>query len=367
MNSACRFALLIAASTGAFALAVPLASADPTFQTSSRKCHHHCRSIGRHHWTPKPTTPPTKPTTAPTSAPTSAPTTAPTTAPTSAPTSAPTTDPTSVPTSAPSATPTTAPSTTANPGTRRPSLTDPTLHELAWMLISSAENSNLAWRDNVGYLEYNVEGNSSENRGYTGGIVGFTSKTHDMLLLVQQYVAAAPTNNPLAKFLPALKNVDGTSSTAGLGSAYVAAWRSAASDPRFVQAQVDLADSMYFRPAVDQAKSDGLGALGQFAYFDAMVMHGPGSDSLSFGGIRSAALKKAKTPAQGGDEKTYLNAFLDARVAAMKAEEGHSDVSRVETAQRVFLKNSNLNLSLPLTWSVYGDKYTVNEITLPKA
>lgn len=238
---------------------------------------------------------------------------------------------------------------------------------LVLSMVASAENSTLRWEQQVGYLEYNVEGNAAENRGYTGGIVGFTSKTHDMLLLVQQYVAAAPTNNPLAKFLPALKNVDGTSSTAGLGSAYVAAWRSAASDPRFVQAQVDLADSMYFRPAVDQAKSDGLGALGQFAYFDAMVMHGPGSDSLSFGGIRSAALKKAKTPAQGGDEKTYLNAFLDARVAAMKAEEGHSDVSRVETAQRVFLKNSNLNLSLPLTWSVYGDKYTVNEITLPKA
>ena len=215
------------------------------------------------------------------------------------------------------------------------------------------------------YIEYNVEGNSSENRGYTGGIVGFTSRTHDMLLLVQQYVASAPTNNPLAAYLPALKKVDGTSSTAGLGAPFVAAWKAAGKDPRFAQAQVDLADSMYFRPAVDQATSDGLGALGQFAYFDAMVMHGPGSDSLSFGGIRSAALKKAKSPAQGGNETTYLDAFLNARVAAMKAEEGHSDVSRVETAQRAFLKNGNLSLSLPLTWSVYGDKYTVTQITLP--
>ncbi len=41
-------------------------------------------------------------------------------------------------------------------------------------------------------------------------------------------------------------------------------------------------------------------------------------------------MAKAKTPAQGGNEITYLNAFLDARVATMKTEEAHSDVTRVE-------------------------------------
>ena len=65
---------------------------------------------------------------------------------------------------------------------------------------------------------------------------------------------------------------------------------------------------------VSQGKSDGLRALGQFAYYDAIVMHGAGSDATSFGGIRRRALRKAKPPAQGGDEMTYLNAFLDARV-----------------------------------------------------
>ena len=70
-------------------------------------------------------------------------------------------------------------------------------------------------------------------------------------------------------------------------------------------------------------------------------------------------MAKAKTPAQGGNETTYLNAFLDARVAAMKTEEAHSDVSRVETAQRVWLKAGNLGLDTPLTWKVYGDSYTI--------
>jgi len=90
-----------------------------------------------------------------------------------------------------------------------------------------------------------------------------------------------------------------------------------------------------------------------------MVMHGPGNDPLSFGGIRATAMTHARTPARGGDETTYLNAFLDARVAAMKTEEAHSDVSRVETAQRVWLKAGNLDLNTPLTWKVYGDSYTI--------
>ena len=66
-----------------------------------------------------------------------------------------------------------------------------------------------------------------------------------------------------------------------------------------------------------------------------------------------------RPPAQGGDELVYLNAFLDARVAEMRTEEAHSDVSRVDTAQRQFLKASNLDLDAPLSWRVYGDKFRI--------
>jgi len=88
-------------------------------------------------------------------------------------------------------------------------------------------------------------------------------------------------------------------------------------------------------------------------------MHGPGNDGVSFGGIRKTAMSKAKTPAQGGNETTYLNAFLDARKAAMLTEEAHSDTSRVDTAQRVFLQAGNLNLDPPLNWKVYGDSFSI--------
>jgi len=96
--------------------------------------------------------------------------------------------------------------------------------------------------------------------------------------------------------------------------------------------------------------------LGQFAYYDAAVMHG----YSGFAAIRRTAMTKARTPAQGGDETVYLNAFLDARVAEMKTEEAHSDTSRVDTAQRVFLRNGNLDLNTPLAWKVYGDDFRIN-------
>jgi chitosanase len=44
----------------------------------------------------------------------------------------------------------------------------------------------------------------------------------------------------------------------------------------------------------------------------------------------------------------------------MRTEEAHSDTTRVGTAQRVFLRAGNLDLNTPLTWKVYGDKFTIN-------
>lgn len=232
-------------------------------------------------------------------------------------------------------------------------LTDPRKKDIAMQLVSSAENSSLDWRAQYAYIE-----DIQDGRGYTAGIIGFCSGTGDMLELVEAYSRSKP-GNVLEKYLPALRQVNGTDSHAGLDPNFPADWRTAAHDTLFQQAQDSERDRVYFNPAVQQARADGLRALGQFIYYDAMVMHGPGSDPVSFGGIRATALSRAKSPAQGGNETTYLHAFLDARVAAMKTEEAHSDTSRVDTAQRVFLNNGNLDLNTPLSWQVYGDSYFI--------
>ncbi|MEU5052576.1 chitosanase [Streptomyces sp. NPDC021096] len=235
------------------------------------------------------------------------------------------------------------------------SLDDPHKKDIAMRVVSSAENSSLDWRGQFKYIE-----DIGDGRGYTAGIIGFCSGTGDMLDLVELYTKQKP-GNPLAKFLPALRKVNGGDSHDGLGKSFEDAWRKAAQDKAFQDAQESERDRVYFNPSVKQAKQDGLRALGQFIYYDAIVMHGGGDGKYSFGGIRKTALSKAKPPAQGGDEKTYLNAFLDARKKAMQSEKAHEDTSRVDTAQRVFVKEGNFDFQPPLKWKVYGDSYEIKE------
>ncbi|MGC4939688.1 chitosanase [Kribbella sp. DT2] len=232
-------------------------------------------------------------------------------------------------------------------------LDDPAKKDIAMQIVSSAENSSLDWKAQYKYIE-----DIGDGRGYTAGIIGFCSGTGDMLELVEAYSDTKP-GNVLQKYLPALREVDGTDSHDGLDPNYTRDWKTAANDSVFKAAQDSERDRVYFNPSVNQGKSDGVGTLGQFIYYDAIVMHGPGNSSTSFGGIRARALRNAKPPAQGGNETTWLNAFLDARVWAMKQEEAHSDTSRVDTAQRVFLRNGNLDLNTPLDWKVYGDSFHI--------
>ena len=240
------------------------------------------------------------------------------------------------------------------PATTSPAdLDDPAKKDVAMQLVSSAENSSLDWRAQYAYIE-----DIGDGRGFTAGIIGFCSGTGDMLELVEAYSVTVP-DNPLAPFLPALRLVNGTDSHEGLDPGFVEAWESAATGEAFQAAQDLERDTVYFTPAVTQAKADGLRALGQFIYYDAIVMHGPGEDDVSFGGIRAAAMAREKTPAQGGDEVAYLNAFLDERERVMNLEEAHTDTTRVSTAQRVFLDAGNLDLELPLAWKVYGDSFSI--------
>jgi chitosanase len=228
-------------------------------------------------------------------------------------------------------------------------LDNPSKKDVAMRLVSSAENSSLDWRAQFSYIEDIADG-----RGYTAGIIGFCSGTGDMLDLVREYTRRSP-GNPLAEYLPALEAVNGTDSHDGLDPGFTSAWASAAQDSTFTMAQEDERDRVYFNPAVAQAKQDGLRALGQFAYYDALVMHG----YQGLVDIRTRALAGATPPSQGGGEVAYLDAFLDARVWAMKQEAAHDDTSRVDTAQRVFLRNGNLDLNTPLTWHVYGQSFSI--------
>ncbi|MEV4683122.1 chitosanase [Streptomyces kurssanovii] len=235
-------------------------------------------------------------------------------------------------------------------------LEDPAKKDIAMRIVSSAENSTLDWKAQYEYIE-----DIGDGRGYTAGIIGFCSGTGDMLAVVERYAKARP-GNALERFLPALRAVEGSDSHEGLGEPFTRAWeRAATSDAAFRAAQDAERDESYLLPAVRRAEDDGLGALGQLIYFDAYVMHGSDTSesSTGFRALREKALVGAESPAEGGDEEEYLNAFLDARVEAIRKEPSHADTSRVETAQRLFVRERNFGLEPPLNWRVYGDSYHI--------
>lgn len=76
--------------------------------------------------------------------------------------------------------------------------------------------------------------------------------------------------------------------------------------------------------------------------------------------MRREALAAARSPARGGDEKAYPNAFLDARVAAIGREPSHTGASRVEAPSGISY-GEKLQLETPLRWTVYGDGYRVEK------
>jgi chitosanase len=256
--------------------------------------------------------------------------------------------------------------------------TDASVKEMALQITSTAENSTTDWSTGYAYLE-----DIRDGRGYTGGLVGFTTATSDMLDLVRRYHAERP-DNPLAPYLPGLQACADYGDTVGeaeygvhgggasdiaaqrLGQPFVNAWVEAARrDPVFRKVQRDLRDAMYWEPARAAATADGVGPLGLALYYDTSVNHGPGvagSGDGSFDDIRSRAT--APTPTRGGDEHRWLRAWLTCRAAVLTEWGDNPPDGRIAMFRRL-LDSGNLTLTTPFTWSVYGDTFTIDSPPSP--
>ena len=229
-----------------------------------------------------------------------------------------------------------------------------TLRETVFTLVSSAENSSTDYAAQYAYIE-----DIGDGRGYTAGIIGFTTGTGDLLEVVERYTELKPENG-LKQYIPALEQVDGTDRHDGLGDAFVLAWENAAQSKEMIQAQNDILDVRYMDAALRYAREDGLRPLGQYIYYDALVVHGSGEGEDCFEAIRDAARERETAPSAGGDEAAFLTAFLDARVPVMQREAAHSDLSRLD-AQRKFLREENFDLALPLEWTMYGEAFSLTQ------
>lgn len=223
---------------------------------------------------------------------------------------------------------------------------NPTMRGTAEALVSSAEAGCATPDNSVGYIEH------YDDRGFTAGISGWTTKYGDMNDVIDAYNKIKP-DNQLKQFQGAIADKaehedGGTDGLEGLPDA----WHAEAQDGRFLDAQHQARD-MKFNPAESHALDDGLGAVGQFIYYDTYVVHGATKDDDTDGlkEIRDDAKGAAKDPKDGGDEKAYLTAFLEARKNSEKGQDEQSP-SRIKAWQKLVDENADLNVSKdhPLDW-----------------
>jgi chitosanase len=255
------------------------------------------------------------------------------------------------------------------------SLATPVKKQIFLEMVNTAEQSALDWTTAYPYCE-----DIGDGRGYTTGIAGFTTDsagatTDDgpgVLGVVLYYNGVAP-NNVLQKYTTALQMV----ATAGTGShtkidavgAFCTDWSSAAADPLFKNAQQHDFDVTAFDPARELAQQDGLSVLGQALYVDDSILNGYGGNPSLVHDV-AAAKAMAMTPAQGGDEKAYLTAFVAAYRASIEADPGHAgdgSVGRADTMWGPLVSAGNLDLHTPLHWAMYDQPFEIDADPVPDA
>jgi hypothetical protein len=240
----------------------------------------------------------------------------------------------------------------------------PVVAEMAYQLTSTAENSTTDWTTAYDYIE-----DIGDQRGYTGGLVGFTSATADMLALVQNYVAAKPSGNPLAQYVSGLQQTTNVGYGAGatnaantyLGNAFKTAWANTANtDPIFRRCQRDFRKATYWDSALTEALADGVGPLGMAIYYDILVNHGPGSDSESFGGILEYVRARNTKPASGGTESTWLLALTTRRNTILQGWGDDQATDGRVFMHRALINGGKLQLLGAISWTCYGDPFSFN-------
>jgi chitosanase len=234
-------------------------------------------------------------------------------------------------------------------------IADDHYRKIVYAFVSSAENSSIDYQNQYAYIE-----DIQDGRGYTAGIIGFTSGTGDLLEVINEYRKLKPDNNMLEPYIETLEAVNGTDSHEGLGKSFVEDWRQVGQTTEMTQAQDNIVDNMYLNPAVAFAEKDHLSLLGQYIYYDALVVHGPGEDPDSFNGIRKEALQNSNAPSKAGNEADYLKAFLKARTKIMLKEEAHEDLSRIRFQEQL-IDERNYELELPISWEMYGVAFRLAE------
>lgn len=232
-----------------------------------------------------------------------------------------------------------------------------------------AEQLTSIFENGTTELQYGYCENIGDNRGYTSGRAGFTTRDGDAYEVVKQYTKKVPVN-PLAKYLPELKRLTNQKSSdiSGLPE-YAETWKSLGNDASFRAAQDHVVDKIYYLPAMKHAKQIGITyALSKAIFYDTIIQHGEGNDPDGFLALikRTAKCMGGKYPNTGADEKQWLVKFLEVRRDDLAhaydpstRKEWAKSVGRVDTFQQLIHTN-NWQLKGPFTVHWEGNTYIIS-------
>jgi chitosanase len=204
-----------------------------------------------------------------------------------------------------------------------------------------------------------------DGRGYTCGKIGLTTSSTEVLTVVEAYVAKV-SGSRLGRHVPRLRELAerGSGDTSGLDG-FADDWAAAAKDPAFRAEQDALADRLTFAPALTAARRLGIRTpLGVAVLYDTAVQHGTADDPDGLPALIERATSEAKrSPATGGEERTWLETFLDVRAETLR--HAHDEDTRAvwaESVDRVAALRDLVNtdqhqLEPPLRITVYGDEH----------
>jgi chitosanase len=180
---------------------------------------------------------------------------------------------------------------------------DPGLVSFIRRILSVAETGKADWNPSAVYI-YSDDNRFSPPRKQVTLSIGFTEGGGNLKKVLQRYVEkGGALAASFAGYLPTL----GGAATLANDSKFIGLLKEAGKESVMVEAQSECFDALYLGPAFAWAKKHGFSLPLSFLVIADSFLH---SGSMLPFLMNSFAEKK---PVDGGDEKKWIKAYLDAR------------------------------------------------------
>ncbi len=197
--------------------------------------------------------------------------------------------------------------------------------------------------------DYSYVEDLGDGRGLTLTQYGLVTNELEVGWVIQKHQARRP-DTKLARFLPALPpHGSGTDALALDGFADI--WRAEIAEGSSLRAACDeVADSLYFEPALAAAQAAGVTTpVGVLIFYDTYLQHGGGDDPDSFGAILARAQSGGATDESVSPETDFLRRFLAVRRSVLMdphngdtTEVWRRSVTRVDALETLLERNPAL-------------------------